>query len=230
MKLTIFESNKWARNLYEIYYKASLVPVTAMCAINLCTNWKMYWNSQTRGSIEQIRKRYHAYTLAHIVSEPNESPSQCCISISIQYRSPFAFANRKRNAICITFAIVVFLCSVSLRVAVESREKKLWGNYELQFLRYLNLPVNRTGSNERNKLIFIWTYFLLSNHFISDYSFFSSLFFFFSSVSFFELTILQKVLMYVSVSARAFVSQNRAIVFAGCTPTGKTTFITLVTL
>lgn len=124
MKLTIFESNKWARNLYEIYYKASLVPVTAICAINLCTNWKMDWNSQTRGSIEQIRNRYHAYTLAQIVSEPNESPSQCCISISIQYRSPFTFANRKRNAICITFAIVVFLCSVSLRVAVESREKK----------------------------------------------------------------------------------------------------------
>lgn len=71
-----------------------------------------------------------------------------------------------------------FLCSISLRVAVESREKKLWGNYELQFLRYLNLQVNRTGSNERNKLIFIRTHFLLSNHFISDYSFFSSLFFF----------------------------------------------------
>lgn len=88
----------------------------------------MDWNSQTRGSIEQIRKRYHAYTLAQIVSEPNESPSQCCISISIQYRSPFTFANRKRNVICITFAIVVFfICSISLRVAVESRKKK---NYE----------------------------------------------------------------------------------------------------
>lgn len=130
MKLTIFESNKWARNLYEIYYKASLVPVTAMCAINLCTNWKMYWNSQTRGSIEQIRNRYHAYTLAHIVSEPNESPSQCCISISIQYRSPFAFANRKRNAICITFAIVVFFMfdfiESSCREWRKKTMRKLW--------------------------------------------------------------------------------------------------------
>lgn len=55
-------------------------------------------------------------------------------------------------------------------VLVWRRIKIIWGNYELHFLRYLNLqPNGQTQMSEINWYLFEQIFFF-ENHFISDYS------------------------------------------------------------
>lgn len=104
------------------------------------------------------------------------------------------FPNRgsiEQNVRLHTRCVCVFVCSRITNVALAYRynanlwccQRKEMVFISISFIReyeeimncnfFLTLSkfaVNRTSSNERNELIFIRTHFLLSNHFISDYT------------------------------------------------------------